>query len=118
MTEEPGCHICTKPFYWRFNTKPSCIKHYQQLTLLEAKKAFMQLSFTPPTLLAAQKFVKGYIEVIDLGQEGQILCDEEFLLREYPVLNANASALSLEHSRGKSLIFGAALHLTGPALWT
>ena len=118
MTELLNCHVCTKPFYWRFNAKPVCLKHYQQLHLFQATINFMKLSFQAPTLHQAQRFVKGYIEVVNLGDQGQLLVNEEFLLVDFPVLNANATALSLEYAGCQSPIFGAALHLTGPALWT
>lgn len=65
----------------------------------------------PPSLKEAQLFVGGYVEVVQLGRDIQVLCNEDGWLDALP-LNVAISTLC-----GR-VIVGNAIVLYGNALWT
>lgn len=71
----------------------------------------VRLTQTQPTLAEAQRFIGGTVELIRLGQDVQMLCNEDGRMMQLPP-NDYATALA-----GR-LIVGPVMLLEGPARWT
>lgn len=70
-----------------------------------------RITDTPPKLHEAQAMVGGLVEIVQVGDDKQLLCHEEALLHANPVQNPEASELA------GTPIFGEAVLLSGKALW-
>lgn len=70
-----------------------------------------RITDTPPKLHEAQAMVGGLVEIVQVGDDKQLLCHEEALLHAKPAQNPEASELA------GTPIFGEAVLLSGKALW-
>ena len=73
--------------------------------------AFESRNQIPPSLEEAQAFVGGYVEMIQLAPDVQLLVNEEGQLLGLPV-NYTASRMA------KRVVVGPAMMLCGKAVWT
>ena len=72
-----------------------------------------------PTLREAQKFVDGYVEVLRISDDMQLIVNEEGLLRDDLQVNVQATKLAraAKYSVGGAGIVGNAIILQGGACW-
>tara|TARA_R110000751_G_scaffold18488_1_gene56243 strand:- start:226 stop:474 length:249 start_codon:yes stop_codon:yes gene_type:complete len=73
---------------------------------------FETITDNPPTLEELQAKVGGFVELMNLNDGGQLLFDEDGLMKNLPV-NAKASELAARLGRNPSRIVGNAVHLKG-----
>lgn len=73
---------------------------------------FEIITDTPPSLDELQEKVGGYVELMNLTDGGQLLFDEDGVMKQLPV-NAEATDLAFRLGKVPTTIVGNAVHLTG-----
>jgi hypothetical protein len=72
---------------------------------------FIQLKHYPPTLGCIQAYVRGFIEILNLPTGEQLVCNEEGLIRGYP-MNVEASKYANQTIVGNVMILDGKARLT------
>lgn len=71
----------------------------------------------PPTLKEAQTIVGGYVQLLDLPDESQLLVDEDGLSKELPINYSAMYLLEGTNYEGQRIV-GNALLLKGKVRWS
>ena len=84
----------------------------------DAMSAFAVMEDTAPTLAEAQKFVGGYVQIVELSNGDQLLVDDQGLLKGGPI-NPEAVAHAMANGRPDlTYLRGPVLCLRGCARWS